>query len=83
LRDHNKPIPHERFPRFKAAVADSSCVRVSLTALKAVRLHQVVQCHLAGRRVHIHQSSRLRQIQIQAWQIQVFAKQPALRPLQI
>jgi hypothetical protein len=82
LRDDGKPIPHEPFPRFKAAVAGSSYVRFSLTVRKAVRLHQVIQNHLAGRRVHVHQSSRLRQTEIQTWQVQVFAKEPALRALQ-
>jgi hypothetical protein len=82
LPDHSKPIPHEPFPRFKATVANSSDVRFSLTVRKALRLQQVVQSHLAGLRVHIHQSSRLRQSETQTWQIQVFAKEPALRALQ-
>lgn len=82
LRDDRKPIPHKPFPLFKAAVAGSSYVGFSLTRRKTVRLHQVIQNHLARRRIDVQQSSRLRQTQIQTWQVQVFGKEPSLCPLQ-
>jgi hypothetical protein len=82
LGDDGKPILRTPFPLFKAAVAGSSYVRFSLTLRKTVRLHQAIQSHLARWRVDVQQSSRLRQTQIQTWQVQVFGKEPSLCALQ-
>ena len=66
------------FPAFKVAVASLSHVHSGLAVRQTVSIHQVVQNHFAGRRVHGHQSSRLRQTETETRQIKVFAKEPPL-----
>ena len=82
MRYCSNPGPHEAFPAVKVAIASLSHVRSGLAERQTLVIHEVVQNDFAGRRVHRHQSSRLRKSETETRQIKVFAKEPLLHVLQ-